>query len=246
MMKSPPFFSGGLLLDGDTMEKVKNPFPYSDNNRRFHTWDYYLKKRFGGKVFKLSLDGGFSCPNLDGTRGTGGCSYCQYSISSRRPEDLLVQMERQKVMLEKKWPHAVGYIPYFQANTNTYAPLPVLRKKYETALSFEKAVGLSIATRADAISENTYDYLEEISKRTYLTVELGLQTIHDETAKRINRGHSFEEFHQAVRELNRRGIPICVHIINGLPYETREMMLETAKVLASLPSIPSKFIFSMW
>ena len=138
-------------------------------------------------------------------------------------------------MLEKKWPSAVGYIPYFQANTNTYAPLSVLRKKYETALSFEKVVGLSIATRADAIADEVYDYLEEIAHRTYLTVELGLQTIHDETARRINRGHSFEEFRKAVMKLDKRGIPVCVHIINGLPFETKEMMVETAKVLSSLP-----------
>ena len=216
-------------------QKDYNPFPYSDSNKRYHTWDYHLKHSFGGKVFKVSLDGGFSCPNIDGSKGVGGCTYCKYSFERQTPESLLRQFEDGKAVLHRKWPDAAQYIPYFQAHTNTYAPLSELKEKFELMLSQENVVGLSIATRADALPDDVIEYLSELSKRTYLVVELGLQSIHDETARRINRGHTYREFLETVEKLAAKNINICVHLINGLPSETPEMMVETARTVAKLP-----------
>lgn len=213
---------------------AENPFPYAVDNKRYRTWDYHLKEKFGGKVFKVSLDGGFSCPNIDGTCGKGGCTYCLYAFRRQTPASLLEQFEAGKAMLHKKWPDAVGYIPYLQANTNTYAPLPELRAKYEILLAQPGVVGLSVATRADALPEEVCDYLAEINRRTYLIVELGLQTAFDETARRINRGHDYRTFLAGYEKLRSRGIPVCVHLINGLPGERPEMMLETVRQVAAL------------
>ncbi len=214
--------------------KQNNPFEKSLANKRYYTWDYHLKEKFGGKVFKVSLDGGFSCPNIDGTKGSGGCTYCAYSFKRQTPNDLLTQFKEGIDALHKKWPDADKYIPYFQANTNTYAPLEELKAKYETVLAEDGVVGLSIATRADALADDVLDYLEEINKKTYLIVELGLQSIHDVTAKRINRGHEYSCFLEGVKKLNDRNIPVCVHIINGLPGENYDMMIETVKEVSKL------------
>ena len=211
-----------------------NPFPYSDSNKRYYTWDYYLRQKYGGKVFKVGLDAGFSCPNIDGARGRGGCTYCSYAFKRQSPEDLLIQYRQVQETLHHKWPEAVRYIPYFQANTNTYAPLPELKAKYEAVLSEPGVVGLAIATRADALPEDVCDYLEELSHRTDLMVELGLQTIHDPTARHINRGHTTAEFYAGYEKLRKRGIPVCIHLIDGLPGEDRGMMLETARAVAAL------------
>ncbi len=211
-----------------------NPFPYSDSNKRYYTWDYYLRQKYGGKVFKVGLDAGFSCPNIDGARGRGGCTYCSYAFRRQSPEDLLIQYRQVQETLHHKWPEAVRYIPYFQANTNTYAPLPELKAKYEAVLSEPGVVGLAIATRADALPEDVCDYLEELSHRTDLMVELGLQTIHDPTARHINRGHTTAEFYEGYEKLRKRGIPVCIHLIDGLPGENRGMMLETARAVAAL------------
>ena len=217
-----------------------NPFPYSDSNKRYYTWDYYLRQKYGGKVFKVGLDAGFSCPNIDGARGRGGCTYCSYAFRRQSPEDLLIQYRQVQETLHHKWPEAVRYIPYFQANTNTYAPLPELKAKYEAVLSEPGVVGLAIATRADALPEDVCDYLEELSHRTDLMVELGLQTIHDPTARHINRGHTTAEFYEGYEKLRKRGIPVCIHLIDGLPGENREMMLETAWAVAALRPFRSK------
>lgn len=214
---------------------LNNPFPYSLSNKRYHTWDYHLKKQFGGKVFKVSLDGGFSCPNIDGTKGKGGCTYCAYSFRQQSTDDLRSQFRQGVEALHHKWPDAQQYIPYFQANTNTYAPVSELREKYEAVLAEPGVVGLSIATRADALPDDVLDYLEDLNRRTYLIVELGLQSAHDDTARRINRGHDYRTFLEGVQKLSDRGIPICVHIINGLPGETRERMVETVREISHLP-----------
>ena len=211
-----------------------NPFPHSDSNKRYYTWDYYLRQKYGGKVFKVGLDAGFSCPNIDGARGRGGCTYCSYAFRRQSPEDLLIQYRQVQETLHHKWPEAVRYIPYFQANTNTYAPLPELKAKYEAVLSEPGVVGLAVATRADALPEDVCDYLEELSHRTDLMVELGLQTIHDPTARHINRGHTTAEFYAGYEKLRKRGIPVCIHLIDGLPGEDRGMMLETARAVAAL------------
>lgn len=213
---------------------MEHPFIYSDTNKRYHTWDYFLKHKFGGKVFKVAIDGGFSCPNIDGTRGTGGCTYCAFAFRRQQPHDLLTQFEQGKAQLHKKWPEARQYIPYFQANTNTYAPLHELREKYEIVLCQPGVVGLAIATRPDALPPEVLDYLEQLSHRTFLMVELGLQSAFDDTARRIHRGHDWADFVQAVQALHQRGIWVCVHIINGLPGEDRARMVETVRRVAAL------------
>jgi len=212
-------------------------FKYSDTNKRYYTLDYFYKHKFNSKVFKVSLNAGFTCPNIDGTKGYGGCIYCSQTGSGEFAgdvkKDLVTQFNEVKEILLKKWPNS-KYIGYFQARTNTYASVDILKEKYEPILKLDNVVGLSLATRADAISDECLDYLEDLSKRTYLTVELGLQTIHDSTSKFINRCHTLEEFDEMVKKLRLRNINVVVHIINGLPYETKEMMLETIKHLNKL------------
>lgn len=212
-------------------------FKYTLDNKRYHTLNYYLKNKFNCKVFKVSLNAGFTCPNIDGTKGYGGCIYCSKSGSGEHGgnpnKDLTTQFYEVKNVTEKKWPNS-KYIAYFQARTNTYAPLEVLKSKYEEVLKIDNVIGLFIATRCDAITNDTLDYLEELNKRTYLTIELGLQTIHEKTSKLINRGHTLEEFDSMVKKLRNRNIDVVVHIINGLPYETEDMMLDTIKHLNTL------------
>ena len=212
-------------------------FKYSDTNKRYYTLDYFYKHKFNSKVFKVSLNAGFTCPNKDGRVGVGGCIYCSKSGSGEyagdKNKDLVSQFNEVKNMMLKKWPNA-KYIGYFQANTNTYAPLEVLKEKYETILSLPDVVGLSIATRSDSITDECLDYLTELNKKTYLTIELGLQTIHEKTSILINRCHTLDNFHDMVLKLRNRGINVVVHIINGLPYETHDMMIETVKYLSEL------------
>ena len=212
-------------------------FKYSNTNKRYYTLDYFYKTKFNSKVFKVSLNAGFTCPNKDGKVGTKGCIYCSKSGSGEYGgnvnKDIVTQFNEVKEMMLKKWPEA-KYIGYFQANTNTYAPVEVLKEKYEPILNQENVVGLNIATRPDSITDECLDYLEELSKRTYLTVELGLQTIHEKTSILINRCHTLECFKDMVEKLRERNINVVVHIINGLPYETKEMMIETVKYLSDL------------
>ncbi len=211
-----------------------NTFIYSNTNKRYHTLDYFYKNKFGCKVSKISLNAGFSCPNLDGTVGYGGCIYCSKTGSGEyggNPlEDLTTQFNKQKQIMDKKWPNS-KYIAYFQARTNTYAPLKVLKEKYEEVLKIDNVVGIAIATRSDSISDDVLNYLEELNKKTFVTVELGLQTIHKKTSTLINRCHTLENFEKMVKKLQEKHIFTTIHIINGLPYETEEMMLQTVKYL---------------
>ena len=206
-------------------------FKYSLDNKRYYTLNYYNKVKYNSKVFKISLNGGFTCPNIDGTKGYGGCIYCLNGSKSINNIDLLEQFKTQKDIEEKKWPNA-KYIGYFQANTNTYAKVDELKDKFELILKQPNVVGLNIATRPDSITKECYDYLEDLSKRTNLVVELGLQTINDKTAKLINRCSTLKEFEDSLNELNKRNIDVVVHIINGLPYETKEDMINTVKYLS--------------
>jgi len=215
---------------------MSNYFKNSNTNKRYFTQSYYLKQRFGYKAIKVSLNGGFTCPNIDGSKGLGGCTYCSSGsgdFAGNPEKSITEQFNDVKAMLNEKWNNGV-YIPYFQANTNTYASLEKLKTLYEEALSIPGTVGLAVSTRPDCISDETADYLAELSKKTYLTVELGLQTVHDTTAEKINRCHTYADFLSGYEKLNQRGINICVHIINGLPGETHDMMLETAKKLSHL------------
>ncbi len=216
---------------------MKNLFKYSNTNKRYHTLDYFYKQRFSSKVCKISLNAGFTCPNLDGTVGVGGCIYCSKLGSGEyagKPKDhLLKQFHDVKNIYQKKWPSA-KYIAYFQARTNTYAPVERLKEIYEQVLGEEGVLGLNIATRPDAITDECLNYLEILNKKTYLTVELGLQTIHDQTSKLINRCCSLNCFHDTVKKLRKRGIDVVVHIINGLPFETKNDMLDTVRYLNQL------------
>lgn len=212
-------------------------FEYTFDNKRYHTLNYYFKKKFNEKVFKVSLNAGFTCPNIDGTKGYGGCIYCSKTGSGEFggnvQDDLITQFNKIKKVMENKWTSS-KYIGYFQARSNTYAPVSVLKEKYETILNIDNVIGLFIATRPDCITEECLDYLEDLNKRCYLTIELGLQTMHEKTSKLINRGHSLEEFENMVKKLRERNIDVVVHIINGLPYETKAMMLDTIKYLNKL------------
>lgn len=216
---------------------MTNPFKYSNTNKRYHTLDYYYKNRFHEKVFKVSLDAGFSCPNIDGTVGYNGCIYCSKlgsgEFAGNKNEPIEIQFNKVKEIMLKKWPKA-KYIGYFQAHTNTYAPVDKLKNLYEKILSQENVIGLNIATRPDAISNECLDYLEELNKKTYLTIELGLQTTNEKTSKLINRCHTLTCFEEMINKLRKRNIDVVVHIINGLPYETKEDMLNTIKYLNNL------------
>ena len=214
-----------------------NSFLYTLDNKRYHTLNYFYHHTFDSKVFKISLNGGFSCPNLDGTKGYGGCIYCSKSgsgdFAGNRQDSIQKQWQQGLEMMHKKWPEG-KLIAYFQARTNTYAKVEELKEKFEPVLKYPNVIGLAIATRPDAITDECLDYLEDLSKRTYLMVELGLQTIHETTSKLINRCHTTKEFDEMVKKLRARNINVIVHIINGLPYETKEMMLETIKYINQL------------
>ncbi len=214
----------------------KNPFCFSYDNKRYHTFDYEMKRLFGHKVVKVPLDAGFTCPNLDGSKGTGGCTYCGSRGAGEfagKGGTLAEQFEDGKRTLSRKWPSA-QYLAYFQAHSNTYAPVSRLRSLFEEALSLDGVKGLCVATRADLLPDDVLNLLDALNRRTFLTVELGLQTVHDQTAERINRCHSFAEFLKGYSALGERGIRACVHLINGLPGETWEMMVETAEQVAAL------------
>lgn len=205
-------------------------FKYTLDNKRYHTLNYYNKTKYGCKVFKVSLNAGFSCPNK---KNSTGCIYCYNGSGENDGMDLISQFNKVRDNNLKKWPNA-KYIGYFQAGTNTYADVKTLKSKYEPILKLDNVIGLNIATRCDALDEDVLDYLEDLNNRTDLIVELGLQTIHEDTSKLINRGHTLEQFESAVLELRKRNIDVVVHIINGLPFETKEMMLDTVRYLNKL------------
>ena len=206
------------------------------DNKRYHTLDYYYKNRYGCKVFKVTLDLGLSCPNIDGTKGYGGCIYCKAgsrSALNKEFKPLKEQFEEVKNTLHKKWKNA-KYIAYFQNNSNTYGDLDYLKKSFEEVLTYKNVVGINIATRADCISDECLEYLKDLNKRTDLVIELGLQTIHEKTSLLINRGHSLKDFEDMYKKLKKCHIKVVVHIINGLPYETKDMMIDTVKYLNKL------------
>lgn len=211
-------------------------FKFTDDNKRYHTLAYYNKHRYGKKVFKAVVDAGFTCPNKDGSKGCGGCIFCLggsgYFTGS--PEiSVSRQLEKEKKRIWRKYPGA-GIIAYFQANTNTYAPVEALRRLYMPLALDKSLTGISIGTRADCISESTADLLAEISELTDLTVELGMQTVHDRTLEIVNSCCRHEEFREGYYRLKERNIRTCLHIINGLPGESVEMMIQTAEETALL------------
>lgn len=206
--------------------------------KRYYTFNEHLRRRFREKIFKVSLDAGFTCPNRDGTLGREGCIYCSERGSGDFAGDQTLSLHEQFIevreRMKKKWPSA-KYLAYFQAYTNTYASVRRLREIYEGALAEDNVVGLSISTRPDCLPADVLAYLEEVNRRTYLWLELGLQSIHERTLEWMGRGHDYSQFLKAVYELRRREIQVCVHIILGLPGESRADMLETAQAIADLP-----------
>lgn len=216
---------------------MSNPFPFTLDNKRYHTWNYHMRETFGGKVMKIPLDAGFTCPNIDGSKGRGGCIYCSAAGSGDFAGDSSLAITDQFYAMRKrmssKWPDA-QCMAYYQAHTNTYTTVDKLCAVIEPVLALPEVVGVAIATRADCLPEEIMDYLGALSERTWLLVELGLQTIHDRTAEIINRCHTYADFLQGYRKLTGRGIRVCVHLINGLPGETAEMMRETAYQVGQL------------
>lgn len=207
-----------------------------ENNQKYYSLNSFFKYKFGQKVIKLSLDGGFTCPNRDGKISRTGCIFCSAKgsgdFAAKRTQSISEQIESQKELLSKKWPKAL-YIAYFQAFTNTYAPVEVLESKYREAISQKDIVGLDIATRPDCIDENIVNLLKEISKETYVCVELGLQTSNEKTAEIINRGYKNIVFENTVKLLNSAGIDTVCHIILNLPGENYLDMLNSVNFACS-------------
>jgi radical SAM protein (TIGR01212 family) len=208
------------------------------DNKPYRSLNEYYREVFGRKTAKISLDGGFTCPNRDGTCGTRGCLFCSAGGSGDFAENASLSITEQvaqgKAQTSDKWKDP-AYVAYFQAFTNTYAPAEELRQKYEEALSCEGVEGLSIATRADCLPEDVLDLLAELCQKTKLWVELGLQTADETSAEYIRRGYPFCVFEKAVHDLAERNIPVIVHVILGLPGETRETILHTIDCVNHLP-----------
>lgn len=197
------------------------------DNKRYHTLNYFFKKKFGQKVFKVPLDINSICPN----QASGGCIYCSNkSVASISDNslDILEQFENGRKIMEQKWPDSL-YIPYFQSGTNTYNDKNLVKGYVDKLLMVPKVVGIDIATRPDCLSDEWLDYLEDLNKKTFLIVELGLQSSNDNTLRFINRGHDSKIFRDAVDKLHKRNIFVVAHIIDGLPYETKEDMINTIK-----------------
>lgn len=216
---------------------MKNPFKYSLDNKRYHTYNYYLKSKYHTKVAKVIIDGHFTCPNRDGFKAYGGCIFCSALGSGDANvainEDVLRQYQENKKIMDAKWPNGL-YIPYFQSFSNTYGPLSKIKAMIEPFLSLDEVCEIAIATRCDCLDEKCVKMLSEFSKIKPITVELGLQSSNDNTARLINRAHSFEEFKKALDLLNQYNLNICVHIMNGLPCEDIDDMFQTIKDIKDL------------
>ncbi|MBQ6334022.1 MAG: TIGR01212 family radical SAM protein [Erysipelotrichaceae bacterium] len=217
---------------------MENPFPYSFNEKRYHTFNYYLKTTYHAKVAKVILDAGFTCPNRDGTKGVGGCIFCSAygsgDSNTAMKEDLLKQYENNKRIMDRKWPNEL-YIPYFQSFSNTYGPLDKIRNMLEPFVAMDEVAEIAIATRCDCLQEDVIDYLDSLTKIKPIWLELGLQSSNDETGKIINRCYSFEDLKKALFILEKTGIKVCAHVMNGLPFEDEKDMLKTVADIAHLP-----------
>lgn len=210
-------------------------------DKPYHSLDYELKRQFGQKIYKVSLDGGMSCPNRDGTVGTGGCTFCsqggsgEFAVGRTGYPDVWEQIEQAKTRVHRKISGEGKYIAYFQSYTNTYAPVDYLRTLFERAITHPDIVALSVGTRPDCLGDEVVALLKELNRQKPVWVELGLQTIHEKTAERIHRGYRLEVFEDAYRRLKEAGLTVVVHVILGLPGETKEEMLETVDYLGKIP-----------
>jgi len=225
-------------------DKQTREFPWG-HGRRFNAYSNYFRSIYGARVQKVSIDAGFTCPNRDGTKGTGGCTYCNNSAFNpsycHPTKSVSLQIEEGIKFHKGRYREAVSYLAYFQAYSNTYAPLETLRKLYEEALSYPGVIGLIIGTRPDCIDEEKLLFLKELSEKCYLAVEYGIESCYNKTLRRINRGHSFEEAVLAVEKTAAYGINSGAHFILGLPGESREEMLDQAAIISQLPLKTVKF-----
>jgi len=205
--------------------------------KAFRLYSTYLKQQFGGRVHKISIDAGFGCPNRDDGRDSHGCLFCDSggsgAVGMERSEPIPVQIERAKEIMRRKY-RAKYFIAYFQPFSNTFAPVEVLRDCYDQALAVEDVVGLAVGTRPDCLPVDVLDLLAEYHRKTYFWLELGLQSIHNKSLDFLNRGHDYQCFLDAYRQTKERGIKVCVHLILGLPGESRKDMLATAEEMARL------------
>ena len=215
------------------------------NGKRYNSYTEYFKRTFGGRVQKLSIDAGFTCPNRDGTRGTGGCTYCNndaFNPSYCQPHKSIKQQITEGIEFHAwRYRRATQYLAYFQAYSNTYAPLEKLKRIFAEALSVPEVCGLVIGTRPDCIDEEKLDYFSTLAKDHYIIIEYGIESVYDNTLKRINRGHSYAEAEYAIRMTAQKGLKTGAHLVFGLPGETRAQMLESASAISSLPLTTVKF-----
>ena len=225
-------------------EKENKVFPWG-HERRFNAYSNYFRSLYGARVQKVSIDAGFTCPNRDGTKGSGGCTYClndAFNPSYCVPSKSVTQQIEEGVEFHKwRYSEAVSYLAYFQAFSNTYAPLDKLKELYEEALSFNGVIGLIIGTRPDCIDEEKLAYIKELSQRCYVAVEYGIESCYNKTLKRINRGHSFEDAIRAVERTSELGINAGAHFIFGLPGESRAEMMNQVDIISRLPVKTVKF-----
>ena len=211
-------------------------FTNSNTNKRYYTLDYYYKNKYKSKVFKVSLNIGCSCPNIDGTKSNKGCIYCLHKsgdFAGNIKDPIKKQFNDIKNIMLKKWPNA-KYIAYFQAGSNTYGDINKLKKNFYEVLKYKNVVGINIATRCDCINDEVLNLLKDLNNKTDLVVELGLQTIHNKTLKLINCCYKLKDFKKTYKLLTKNNIKVVVHIINGLPYETKKDMIKTVKYLNKL------------
>ncbi len=215
------------------------------HQRRFNSYPDYMRKLFGGRVQKLTLDVGFTCPNRDGTKGVGGCTFClndafnpSYCVSHKT---VTQQIKEGITFHEKRYRRATKYLAYFQAFSNTHAPVEYLSTLYNEALSVEGIAGLVIGTRPDCMDDEKLALLKELSERFHIVVEYGIESVYDKTLERVNRCHTFEDAVEAIRKTADKGIQVGGHIIFGLPGESRDAMLKSAEILSKLPLNSIKF-----
>lgn len=211
-------------------------------DKPYHSLDYEMKQQFGRKVYKLALDGGMTCPNRDGTLGRGGCIFCsgggsgEFAVSKKQYTDVWQQIDEARERVAGKIPKDGPFIAYFQSYTNTYAPVSYLEPLFSRALEHPQVAGLSVGTRPDCLPEEVVRLLETLNRRKPVWVELGLQTIHEATARTIRRGYGLPVFEKAFRCLKEAGLTVVTHVILGLPGETKDMMLKTVDYLGNLPT----------
>lgn len=215
------------------------------SERRLNAYSDYFRKKFGGRIQKISIDAGFTCPNRDGACGTGGCTFCNnkaFNPSYNDPSNSIVEQVRKGMKFHRtRYRNAAQYLAYFQAYSNTYADLEILKSKYEEALEIPDVIGIVIGTRPDCVDEEKLDYFQDLSKKSYVIVEYGIESILNRTLERINRGHDVEKTKWAVNETASRGIRVGGHMIIGLPGETEKDFISSAKELSSWPLNNIKF-----